>query len=519
MLTGSPHNPHRADPRTACQHFLKSIGDDIDLPALGSAISRVVQLTSADNDSIHKLSSFVLSDVALTQKVLRLSNTAFYRTASGAAPVTTISRAILLLGFETVRLSALAMLLVDRLPDSRHAQSVRAELAQSLYASVIGRELARRTYFQGAEEAGIAALFKNLGRLLVAAHDHDLYSRIMTLVDAGTHTPNQASVLVMGCSFDLIAETVLHEWQIPEPIIRALAALPGKLFKPPKNRQEWMQLAAAFSCESSPLIPALAERPDSVNLTQLIDRYGQALNLDRERLTSLFADALEEIRGIADTMELAGLPSGEPEPNPLKELQDEVLLQHALPEVPVQPKCYPSGKPMQAKELLLDGLQQVTTLQAAKHAKGTEVLHLILQVLYQSMGFRFAALCLREPRGTQFLARIALGEQASARQTIFRFPADGSSDLFQLSMQNNADLMIADATSPKIQSLLPSWHKKSMADVKSFIVLPLVFEKNSMGFFYADRALPAPEGVSPEETAFIKILKGQALAAMRPSKE
>ena len=33
-----------------------------------------------------------------------------------------------------------------------------------------------------------------------------------------------------------------------------------------------------------------------------------------------------------------------------------------------------------------------------------------------------------------------------------------------------------------------------------------------IGYFYADRDVTAPEGISPEETALIKMIKGQVIA-------
>src|SRR5476651_1882244 len=92
----------------ARDELLLKISDDANLPALGSSVSRVVQLASSDHEAVRNLAYFVLSDVALTQKILRLSNTVCYRTVSGA-PVTTISKAIFLLGFDTIKTAALAM--------------------------------------------------------------------------------------------------------------------------------------------------------------------------------------------------------------------------------------------------------------------------------------------------------------------------------------------------------------------------------------------------------------------------
>jgi hypothetical protein len=62
--------------------------------------------------------------------------------------------------------------------------------------------------------------------------------------------------------------------------------------------------------------------------------------------------------------------------------------------------------------------------------------------------------------------------------------------------------------------LLPQWHKELLPDTRSFILLPLVIQQKPLGFFYADRIMTADEGVPPDETALIKTMKSQLIAAM-----
>lgn len=186
------------------ERLLKKIRDENDLPTLGVAIAKVVEITSSGEDSVSRLAHFVLSDVGLTQKILRLANTVQYRTAAGAA-VTTISRSIFLLGFNTVKTSALAMLLVDFFKDQAQAISVRKELIHSLCASIIGREIAQRGRFQDGEEAAVASLFKNVGKVLIASFDHGLFSRIQNVATTGETSEDAASVLLLGCSFSVLA--------------------------------------------------------------------------------------------------------------------------------------------------------------------------------------------------------------------------------------------------------------------------------------------------------------------------
>ncbi|WLI89321.1 HDOD domain-containing protein [Massilia sp. R2A-15] len=493
--------------------LMNKVCGDEDMFALGTSVARVVQMASSDDQGTHDLAYYVLSDVALTQRILRLSNTATYRTSSGTS-VTTISRAISLLGFDNVKTTALAMLLVDALSNSAHAQSVRVELENALCASLVGREVARSSAYQGAEEASIAALFKNLGPLLVATHEHARYREIAALTATGKHTIGQASQMILGCSYDTLSEAVMAEWKIPDSIVRSLAAPPPGIQKPAASRAEWMRQVAAFSMEVSQLLARTANPAATPDARQLLKRYGAALGIDADQMEDLFTTVQDNMTGLLQSMSMQPRPRVE---EPAAEGLPNVLLLATMDAgESADEMFYPSGKPYNARELLLSGVQDVTQMRASGNAQLNDVVQAVLETLYRSMGFRFATVCLKDPRSGQFRARLAFGEDHQRRQLGFSFPMASSRDLFHLSMENDADLMIADAGSAKIRALLPAWHRALLPDARSFIVLPLVVGKVQLGLFYADRTEPAPEGVPPDETQLIKALKAQVLLALTP---
>ncbi len=493
--------------------LLNKVCGDEDMFALGSSVARVVQMASSDDQGTHDLAYYVLSDVALTQRILRLANTVKYRTASGTS-VTTISRAIALLGFDNVKTTALAMLLVDALGSSEHVYSVRVELEASLCASLVGREMARHSFYQGAEEASIGALFKNLGPLLVASHAHERYREINALGAGARHTPAQAAQMILGCSYDALSEAVLAEWQIPDVILRAQRALPEGVLKTALNRGEWMRQVASFSLDVARLLAHGADPAGSAQAQALLARYGTALNLDGRQLDDLFGTVAREMSALLQSMNLEPLPRPQEDKEGERGGLPNVLLLATLGNGEEEQGSHPSGKPKNARELLLAGVQDVTQLRASGQGKVNDVVRAVLETLYTALGFRFATVVLRDPRAGQFRARVSFGAARAGQQAGFAFSTVSSRDLFHLAMENDADLMIADAASPKIRDLLPAWHKTLLPDARSFIVLPLVLGKAQLGLFYADRAVPAPEGVPPDETALIKALKGQVLAAL-----
>jgi HD-like signal output (HDOD) protein len=540
-----------AEAAAAREALLKSIAQSEGLPALGVAISRVVQLASSDSDAVGGLAHFILADVALTQKMLRLANTVFYRDASGT-PVTTVSRAIFLLGFETVKTTALAMMLVDSM-SGRQGDAVRHELAVAVASSLLARELARRTQHRQAEEASIAALFSNTGTLLVAAHAHPLHAVLHERVESGTQSLAQAATELFGCDLEQLGESVLREWHIPDSILHSLAPLRGGTLKQARSREEWMQQAVSFSGAAARLIVAGGHaQDDPLAATQrdaVLARYGVALGLDAEQLLQLFSSVAEETElltgggfcadaaarqhsaraaagaTLARHAASHGAPSERPAANhgapqaeivaPLS-LPDELLMSGSVQPVPGMAGRYPSGKPLNTRELLTAGIQDVTEMMASGRSGANEVIVLVLETFYHALGCRFAAFCLLDAQSEQYRARLTLGERHAARRARFVFPAASDDDVFLLALRNKADVVIADATRGRVRALIPAWHRALFTDAASFIILPLLVQEKRLGLFYADRSLPAPEGISAEEAALIRTLKMQVVAALQP---
>jgi transcriptional regulator with GAF, ATPase, and Fis domain len=229
-------------------------------------------------------------------------------------------------------------------------------------------------------------------------------------------------------------------------------------------------------------------------------------------MDALMGAVQEGMRGLLESMNMQPAPKTEAQDSG-SGLPNVLLLATLDAGEEEQVGAHPSGKPKNARDLLLAGVQDVTQMRASG-SRVNEVVLAVLETLYAALGFRFAAVCLKDAKSGQYRARAVLGEDSARLQAGFAFSAAPARDLFHLAMENDADLMIADAGSPKIRDLLPEWHRKLLPDAKSFIVLPLVVGKVQLGLFYADRTLTAPEGVPPDETALIKALKGQVLAAL-----
>jgi len=504
------------------EKFLAVVQNDPDLPALGASISRIVQLSSSDDESVRKLAYFVLSDVSLTQKILRLSNSVSFRGASSKA-ITSITKAIFLLGFNTVKACALAILLVDSM-SGKKVKHVRYELACSLAASMMGRELSRYSYFNDAEEVTVAALFKNIGRLLMASYYPEQYQEVMAQVQNGSKSFAQVSKETLQFDLDDFTENVLTHWEIPGSIIQTLRAQSTDKLKAPKNRHEWMQQAVELCDKAVPLVLGPAESRDAELEGKLLSRFGKALNLDKNRFNKLIIDASKETNAFGIDTELITptqkreIKMGSANPELTHDAEEDLIKELAFhfdeKDEQLNVQCYPSGKPFNASELLLTGVQGFTESMASGKYKLSDLITMVLDIFYKSLGFRFITLCLRDWEHGQYRARSSLGKNCLAYQKAFAFPISESTDIFHLAIKKNVDLVISDTSTAKVRNLLPKWYVDLIPDARSFIVLPLVYNSKRIGLIYADRQQEAPEGISSEEMRLVKTLKTQVLAAL-----
>ncbi len=498
------------------QRLLKKAGEDARMFALGTTVARVAQMAADDDRGVNDLAQIIVSDLALSTRILRLSNTIGYRSAS-SPPVTTISRAISMLGFDTVRTAALGMLLVDAL-DANRAGSVRAELEVSLCASLVGRNMVAhlaasagesgRATGLHSEEASVVALLKNIGPLLLATHEVETHRDIAAIFAKGRYNLDEAALAVLGCGYQALSQGVAQAWKLSAPLVAALAPLAPGVLKPAASRAELTAQLASFGIDCAHLAARGERDPASPLEAALLARYGGALPVDADMLGPLLDSVKAEMAELLKCMRLRPVaPSG-------SSGLPQALLDAALGASEAQQPFHPSGKPTNARERLLAGVQDLTQMRAVGKSKINELMMAMLETIYSGLGFNFATVCLKDPKTNQYRARAAFGAEQERTQKGFVFPADGGRDVFFYAMQNNIDLVIADAREPKIAALVPPWHAALLPDTRSFVVLPVVVGKVQLGFFYADRVQLAPEGIAADESALIKALKSQILAAL-----
>lgn len=479
-----------------------------DFPALSESVARIQRVASSETESLKSLTEEILKDVALTNKLLRMVNTAHFSAAGGA--VSTVSRAVALVGFAGIRNLAVSLLLLEHMRDKEHAAQLKAEFLHALVAGAMGSELSF-TPREG-EEAFLGAMFQNLGRLLTGYYFPEEAREIRRLLDGGeaSHARREAaSARVLGIGFEELGVGIAKGWGLPDNLLRVmrppLGEVPTRKVDTALERQRWVARAANELAEV--LLHQVGEA-QAEQLRALVDGYAPALGVSARSIGDAVDVARDRIETLAPVMGLSLAP-----PKPAAVAAAPAAAGAADAPTLVQPRSA-----AQRGELLSQGIQDVTAAMVSESFRLNDVLARVLATMHGALGVRRVLLCLRDPRTAQLTGRLGVGEGADAVAKAFKVPLvpGAEADLFAAVCAKGLDTLIADAAASNIASRLPAWYRQSV-NAPAFLLLPLMLRGAPFGLLYADDAVAGAIVLTEKELALLRTLRNQAVMAFRQS--
>jgi len=488
-----PARPASLAPDTPAQRLLTQLSPDTQLTGLGIAVLRIVRLTENGDRALQELSHALLAEPFAAQKVIRSANA--MSAQRGTASVTTISRAIIVLGLDQVRAIASSTALLDHLQDRRQAAHIQEEFAQSLYATTLARELASARSGVDAEEAAVCTMFRSFGRLMAAMYLHEPYERALQLARSESLQEGQAAARTLGMGFDRLGIEVLNRWQLPERITQAALPCPT-VVRPSSSAHVTLRILAEFCTETAEAVRQanLLSRRHRIDL--LLERYGDGLGLQRKQLKQALRETDERARELGEALGIFGTGAA----GDCLEDTDLVTLS-------------PSNR-AGASLTLGAGVASLGRM-LERHQSPEAICTHGLQVLRRAFDFQRVVLCETDSEASRHRIGQLAGKALHASAEQFAFIAPNANDLFSAALAKCADVYIREAADERVQKSLPAWHRAACPDARSFLLLPLSTNSSIIGFIYADYAQSNVRRLTTEEVGLVKTLKMQIAIALR----
>ena len=219
MTTPSETSPSRMNSTQAWVSYLSKV----ELPVLANTLRQINELTDSRNSTVNELANVILNDAQLTSQVLRLSNTVFYNQTR--TQVSTVSRAITLIGFDAVKSMAISSLIVDSLLKRNDRPHLLRCLARAIHAAVQARCLMPKRTEHALEEVFIGALLMNIGELAFWSCETEQASELEERLRL-EEPPVEAQKAVLHTTFTEITRGLVDAWSLG-PFIKEVVA-PGK---------------------------------------------------------------------------------------------------------------------------------------------------------------------------------------------------------------------------------------------------------------------------------------------------
>ena len=508
--------------------LLKRINRNSDLPSFSKYIIEINRMLSSDSKqlSASELSNLILKDYAFATKLLKLVNSAYYSLYRGK--ITTITRAVVLLGFEKVGMAAASLLIFEHLKSMSPGPELKEGVVMAFWSGLIAKDVAKEMGLAQGEEVFICAMLYNLGKQIVTFYLPKEYAEITNLVlKNGTHEAT-ASKSVLGISFEELGIIVAEKWKLPDKIVSSMRRLSRKELQAQKDKNsDALQGLSNFSNELCSIINDAEEGNRDASYSVLLKTYKKYIPLSKKQLTGVIDASMKKVKRHADVLSinidrsrfLSRLPVNGQKPQPDQQgpegdwnLNTNIALSQSLSSPDARDMDPSVAKEPNQVDAILSGIQDMSAAMIGKY-KISDIALIALESMYRGFGFSRAVFFLMAQSKKRLEARFGYGMNIEHIVKRFSFEIAGDQNIFNIALAKQKDIIIPDTAEGHIHQLIPQWFRQRF-NTPSFIFLPIIYEKTCIGAFYADRekaGAPLPEG----QYKYLDMLRNQLILAIK----
>lgn len=519
-------------------HSLTEIKNDLlfqirsgdDFPVTSAAVGIIGQLTSEQDVPVAELANAVLGDYGLTSKLLKLINSVYYLRFG---EVTTVSRAIILLGTDHLRNIALSVTLFERLQVSASQEMIDV-LCRAVYAAVVGRKMASNTGYAEPEEAFICSLFHTLGEMLTAYYAPRTYAALSHngLAEGDDPTKTRASLLYLS-----LGKEIAQGWRFPTRIVHCMDR---PTFEP--RQSEDIYRLCCISSGANEIARIVEENLEPEARKKKLETALKGMHLPSSLIQSgaavITAAPVEDVQNYCSlygiTYDRSSIAQSinrksERQEDGVERPGESIGRAGSNADGGLSMKAHvssPAGRAPSAAEphddpeaVFVRGLHEVGDA-FLEECPLDDILTIILETIYRGLkpfGLSRTLLLIRNTQRPFMEVRMALGDNLIHLKSWFSIPVKpGSADVFNVALSEQKNIYVNDTGAEEAYQQMPQWLSAHIDHPVAIGVMPLYIKKISIGMIYVEGEQNLFDKVPQNDLNYLRLLHQQAVLALRP---
>ncbi|MBL8476311.1 MAG: HDOD domain-containing protein [Methyloversatilis sp.] len=456
-----------------------------DMPIFSATLAAIGEVAENDASPTSALGRIILRDAGMTARVLRMANSVFFH--GEGSRINTISRAIVLLGFDTVRNIAISVALIDAFLAGGVRDRVSAEMARCFHAAVHAKHAATVRGDASPEEVFIATLLSRIGELAFWCFSGEAGQQLDRALRKPAAVPEKVESEVLGFRLRSLTQLLAREWTLPGLVANACTDTARS------DSREALVIA------SYRLASAAEAGWQSEKARESVRDYAKLLRQDVAAVAPVVAAHAREAACLAGFYGCEEAAARIPVPARPDE-EDET----GAPAILADPD----------PALQFDISRRMVALIAAHSASGA-VLDLALEGAGRSLGADRAVLALVTANRSQLAARATHGRGAQQLMRHFNFLLAGAARDALTELVDHGRVIDVEASHVPAPGLPSITRLRSALGQRHQVLVPINAHGHVVGVLYIDRAAERPpmRPGTPDALATFAQLAGIALEA------
>lgn len=459
------------------------------MPVFSNTVSQVTNTLNRSDSSASEVAQSILNDPSLTSRLLKTVNSAYFNPTG--QPINTVSRAVMLLGFDHVKRLTMSLMLIDNLTEGEHRNQLVAEVAQAIHAATQAQQfMLLNASMKDAEEIFVATLLSRLGKMAFWAFADEEADSLMAELEAHDNS-DAAEQAVLGFDLKDLTKALSQEWSLGDVLNDFLD---GKL---DEKRTACMDAGIA-------LAELTHNGWDEEAAESILNALSKELDTKASSLKKLSQDNIEKAQDVAKiygSYEASALIKNSG--------SDASIVEGSAPEVATEDSVQTNIETVEEFEAsefpepnMNYQMQVLTELNATLQEKPSIgiILEMVLEGVYRGVGTDRVMFMMLNPLRTSLQCKYALGKDAEGLLKEFTIDITKPDNVFTKVIASKQPRLLPNNPAQLGGTL--SRDTLTKLGKPPYMVMPAIVKDKVIGAFVADRNLSGRTLESSDFLAF-----------------